>query len=129
MSLSICFVNLALVFVQMVSYKCTTHAFSFSFSRNRPRYTDSTYLKLASITATSNIEPIIELPERETFQDYLNRTTVKIQNKLITPTLLRNMEFTDVDGNTRKIVNKDKAVVVFLRHLGDFACKHVSLHL
>ena len=97
---------------------CTTHAFSISFSRNRPRYTDSAYLKLASITATSIIEPIIELPERESFQDYLNRTTAKIQNKLITPTLLRNMEFTDVNGNIRKIVNKDKSVVVFLRHLG-----------
>ena len=64
------------------------------------------------------LESIIDLPERESYQEYLTRTSVKVQNKLITPPLLRNLQFTDVDGNKRKIVTKDKAIVVFLRQLG-----------
>lgn len=55
---------------------------------------------------------------KETFQEYLARTTRKIQGKMITPYILRNLEFTTSDGTKRKVISQDKAVVVFLRHLG-----------
>ena len=47
--------------------------------------------------------------------------SVTIGNKLVTASILKNLELTDYEGKKRQVgslTGEDKSVVVFLRHLG-----------